>query len=113
MSPMRRFVWLAAVFAAMAITLAAQQAIDPTNPKVLKSGDTCTDSGGCICGDNKAPVQKNCECQITLGSGTEHCPVGSGGGGPTLLQGGLLVLVGLVIGSGSTFVVMRRRVKSP
>jgi hypothetical protein len=113
MSPMLRFFWLAAIIAALAITLAAQQPIDPNAKVRLGDGITCTDSRGCICGNNDAPVGVGCQCQITLGSGTEHCPVGKGGGGPTLLQGGLLILVGLLIGSGLTYVVMRRRVTSP
>ena len=113
MSTMRRFLWLAAFIVALAITSAAQQPIDPTNPKVLKDGDTCTLTGGCVCGTNSAPVQKDCQCQITLGSGTEHCPVGKGGGGPTLLQGGTFIIIGILLGALPTYFSMRRRVTSP
>ena len=104
---MKRFVWLTAIIAALTITLAAQQAKDPNAKIALKDGEKCTDVGGCTCAGTATP--NGCTCSISGGTGTVSCPVSGLGS----LGSGLLILVGVLIGSGLTFIVMRRRVTSP
>jgi len=113
-SPMRRLFWLAAVLVALAITSAAQEPNTGGGPNrpVLKNGDKCTAAGGCDCGSPAINVPNKCGCQIDSmsGTGTPDCNVSDV---PSPLVGGLFLLVGLAIGSGLTFVVMRRRTTSP
>jgi hypothetical protein len=87
----------------------AQQPVSSDQP-VLKDGDTCTADKGCKCGSPAIDVKKNCTCKIDSlgGTGSQHCPLGEGGG-PKPLTSALWALLGAVIGSALTFVAMRRR----
>src|SRR5687767_8262244 len=105
---MRRFLWLAAIIVALAIVSAAQQPKPTPTPNViLGNGDTCANPSGCTCSGISTP--NGCSCSISGGTGVASCPSRVGG----LLGSGLLVLVGIIIGSGLTFVITRRRVPSP
>lgn len=87
----------------------AQQPVSADQP-VLGDGDKCTADAGCKCGSPAIDVKKNCTCKIdSVGkTGTQHCPAGDAGG-PRPLNSGLWALFGALIGSGLTFVAMRRR----
>jgi hypothetical protein len=105
---MKRFVWLTAIIAALAITSAAQQAkTSPTPNVILGDGETCHNPNGCTCAGTT--TNPGCSCSISGGTGTPSCGLRVGG----LLSSGLLVLVGIITGSGLTFVIMRGRVPSP
>ena len=96
-------VMIAAMLAVPTVSYAQQSAGGTTE---LKDGEKCTSDAGCKCVN--VDVKKNCECKITLGSGSQHCPVGDAGG-PKPLTSVLWALLGAVIGSALTFLAMRRR----
>ena len=96
-------IMVAAMLAVSAVSFGQQAA---GNLTTLKDGETCTSDAGCKCVN--VDVKKNCWCKITLGSGTQHCQVGDGGG-PKPLESLLWALGGAVIGSALTYAVMRRR----
>ena len=98
-----KFLMVAAMLAVSAVSFGQQPVGGSTT---LKDGETCTSDAGCKCVN--VDVKKNCTCKITLGSGTQHCPVGDGGG-PKPLESVLWALGGALVGSGLTFAVMRRR----
>ena len=82
---------------------------DSSGKTILGDGEKCEQGEVCRCVN--VDVKVGCECKITLGSGTQHCPVGTGGGpGPLNVQTVVLSgLAGALLGSFLTFVVMRRR----
>jgi hypothetical protein len=82
---------------------------DTNGITTLGDGEKCEKGEVCRCVN--VDVKVGCECKITLGSGTQHCPVGSGGGpGPLNVQTVVLSgLGGALLGSLLTFAVMRRR----
>lgn len=101
--------WLVMLMMVAALLVAptvsfGQQAVG--NSTTLKDGETCTADAGCKCVN--VDVKKNCTCKITLGSGSQHCNV-LDGGGPKPLESVLWGLVGALIGSVLTYLVMRRR----
>jgi hypothetical protein len=101
-------VMIAAMLAVSTVSY-AQQPVSSDQP-VLKDGDKCTSDAGCKCGSPAIDVKKNCTCKIDSlgGTGTQHCPLGEGGG-PRPLTSVLWALLGAVIGSALTFLAMRRR----
>lgn len=108
MSLIRRFFSVAVMIAALTITLAAQQPVGGNNKKQLENGEKCEEATGCKCGDKDAA--KGCSCGLSGGTSTVSCPLGGGGDGPSPLSSGLMIFVGGLIGSGLTYLVMRRRV---
>jgi len=107
---MKQFVivMLAVMFAVSTVSYAQQPATG--GKTVLGHNEECKDAAGCICKGTvvEVDVKKGCKCEISLGSPSQHCPVGQGGGimpGSSVLWG----LIGALIGSALTFFVMRRR----
>lgn len=107
---MQKFFYTIVVIAALAILLIACQQNTGDKPRELKDGDKCELTSGCVCGTPPISVKNGCTCKIDGPSktGTENCPVGIGGG-PKPLEGFLWGLLGFVLGSVLTYVVMRRR----
>ena len=105
------------VIALVILDLPGQEPISPTAKIVLKDKEKCGEGQTCVCGSPPIDVEVGCECQIDSlgGTGTQHCPLGKAGTNP--VSGSLnpvsnpviAGILGLLIGSGLTFLATRRR----